>query len=594
MISALAALAIVSSNTTLNFTPPPPGSKTYSMGDSDTTLNRVDISWKWEKQASEAMRLTSLICDKLCTGQKHFRHQDCDSSCDIKCTSAHREDAGPQWQAATQVGGGPTLETALSQFGFDQQVASSIEYTSYASSGINDIRQDPKLRAKWNLSCWNDDPCTTSTRMIDEDEYTISIDVRLYRITIIGDTELRTNGPTVHLAASVFLLKPETISEPTKSIRCRCDIVTKEEHSSVPTQVIPQTAVTIKEPDGDTRVATGQEVKAMGFQVVANDMNHATFTMTGTCGNASEVCIPAGWELDCSDGSAQDTLLVQDLRFPITPPPPPPVLLASIFPAQPSVAQPVKLDALTMCLEIDKKEPNSKLKYKLVPPTNQARILNARLAADNRRPSIATQVRTWIITDNASYDAIAKLLIPVPSPAMYIRELHNAKKIGAINPFEKKVAVMYSNELLTTPGLEPEAMDDFVRVKLNYDREATINWIGTSAGKSWAEWFESVAPSAVAPALDQFIGRFANSGDAALLALAQMLASNELAPHLASIKGETMGALASRLLQPCDAKLAEAIVVALERTKSPAAKFALLNLDKSISGSLRDRLKRIE
>ncbi|MCC6686341.1 MAG: hypothetical protein IT205_05070 [Fimbriimonadaceae bacterium] len=594
MITALAALAIASSAAPFEFTPPAPGTKTYSFGDSDTTLNRVDISWKWDKTAvAKVDYFPSLKCGKWCKGEKHFRHRDCDTSCDVTCRRSHRFDDAPQWQLSGIANDGPTLRSALEQFGYPPGYAHGLESTGYDLSGLLRILNDPKLRATWNLSCWNDDPCTISGRTVDEYEYTVTIEVRLYRISLIGETELRTNGPTAQFAARVFLLNPDTISQSVKSVFCSCDVVLNKEHSSVPLQAIPQTAVTIKEPDGETRVATGPEVKAMGFEVVANDMNHASFTMTGTCANASEICIPAGWELDCTDGSAQDTLLVQDLRFPIPPPPQPPVLMASTLATLPISASPVKLDALTMCLEIEKKEPNPKLKYKLVPPRSQANVLNARLAADGRRTTIGTQVRTWIITDNASYDAIAKLLVPVPSPAMYIRELYNAKKVGAIDPIDKKVAAMYSNDLLTTPGLEADVMDDFVKVKLSHDREATLKWIGSSAGKSWAEWFDSVPAATVAPAMDQFIERMCHSGDSSLLALAQMLTSNELAPHLTDLKGDSIGALVARLTRPCDAKLAEALVLALEKTKHPSAKFAFLNADKGLNKSLKERLEKI-
>ncbi|MBL8060767.1 MAG: hypothetical protein JNK63_08650 [Chthonomonas sp.] len=594
MITALAAFVIASTVAPFEFTPPAPGTTTFTFGDSDTTLNRVDISWKWDKTATAKVdSIRSLRCGKWCQGEKHFRHRDCDDSCDVTCRSSHRFNEAPQWQTARRAGDGLTLESALEKFGYHTSYADGIENSSYDLTGINRVLNDPKNAATWNLTCWSNDPCTISVRTVDEYEYTVTVEVRLYRISLIGETQLRTNGPTALMESKVYLLNPDTISQPTKMIRCACDIAVNQEHSSVPMQVIPQTALTIKEPDGDTRVATGPEIKQMGFQVVANDMNHATFTMTGTCANASEVCIPAGWELDCTDGSAQDTLLVQDLRFPVPPPPPPPVLMASLFPTLTNSAPPVKLDALTMCLEISKKEPNSKLRYRLVPPSDQARILNARFAADSRRTTIATQVRTWIITDNASYDAIAKLLVPVPSPAMYIRELHNAKKIGAIDPIDKKTAAMYANELLTTPGLEADVMDDFVKVKLSHDKEATLKWIGTSAGKSWAEWFDSVPPATVAPALDQFIGRFSHAGDAALLALAQMLTSKELAPHLTDWKGDAVGAFAARLTRPCDAKLAEALVLALEKTKHPSARFAYLNADKSLNKSLKERIEKI-
>lgn len=584
MLSAFLALAVAP----INFTPPPDGSTTYSLDEMsvENTSTRAEIKWHWNPPIRrKTLDFNSLACRNTCRGLVHFVHKACDRSCDNACQSAHRDTIPASrgfftYTLATE----QTMESAASMFGFNVAVGRAVMKGGLDLSGISATEQNPALAVSWNFTCWNDEPCSSARKSIEELVYRVDFEVRLFRLNRVDDKMIRTEGPLVNYHVDVSILDKDSLKPGRKTTYCRCALVPEEHASAGPVEQIPDTAVTCTEPDGDTRVCTGEEIKQMGFEVTCEDMNHATVVCTSPMETCSQIKIPAGWEFDCVDGSAQDTQLCQDLTFDCTGG----QMVASLAPL---AAPKPKVDAFTMCLEIKKKEPKRTIKYRLKPPSTLERLKSARLAADSRRRGIWDQVRTWIITDNATYDEIAKLLIPAPSPAMYMRELHNAHKIGAINPAMPKVTALYNNDLLTTPGVEAEPMTDFLRVKLNYDRAATMKWIRASAAQSFADWFAENPARVVAPALNTFVEAFTSAGDDGLLAVAEMIASPALAPHLESLEGEGVFNLAVRLAAPADPKLAEAIVVALEKSRHPSAQFAALNAHKSLSAGLKKRLE---
>ncbi len=573
---------------TVDFTPPPDGGTTYALNEvaSDQTSTRAEVNWRWNPPVRRmAYQPSALYCRNTCRGMVHFDHKICDASCDTPCEKSHRESVSPARGFFTYTADrGATMQEAASQFGFDGDIGQAVMISSLEQGGITAAEENPALRVNWDLSCWNDDPCSTATKQYDELVFKVDFFIKLHRLNQIEGKIVRTEGPSIKYYVELTVPIKDSLRPHSKYENCRCQLV--PDHASAnEVDQIPETAISVVEDDGDTRVATGQEIKDMNFQVPCNDMGNALVTLGSPLENCSMVKIPAGWEFDCVDGSAQDTQLVNDLSFDCSSP---------LFATTTAVMAPKpQAKANTMCLEIKKKEPNNKLKYRLKPPSTLARLKSARLAADARRYGTAVQVRTWIITDHASFTEISKLLVPAPAPAMYLRELHTAQRIGAINPAEPKAKVLYDNELLSTPGLEPEPMEDFVKAKLTHDREATMKWARTSGAKSFADWFEGNETAVVAKALDAFVTRFAQAGDDGRLAVAEMLASRDLAPHLDALQGDGISALAARLTQPADAKLAEALVLALERTKHPSAHFAALNAHKSLSAGLRSRLEKI-
>ncbi|MCE9559404.1 MAG: hypothetical protein K8R88_10670 [Armatimonadetes bacterium] len=590
MLAAIVTLAFALAP--VDFTPPPDGSVTYTLGLEGAGGNDIlaDLKWHWNEptRGKAITDLHSLDCNNVCRGMVHFAHKACDTSCDMVCESSHRQSIPPYSGWLTYPVGNPNnILEAAEKFGFDFALGNGIMDDSSSRSGIDAAEQNPKLRAEWNLTCWNSAPCTLSTKNIEELTYKIDYEIQFYRLTRMADGSLaRTNGPVTQFYREMYIVDAKSMQPPVNVEACKCALGYEEHANATPLDKVPVACISIVEDDGDTRVATGQEIKDMNFQVVCNDMSNALVTLNSPLQNCSMVKIPAGWEFDCEDGSAQDTQLVNDLNFDCS---------SAFFATKTALMAPKpQAKANTMCLEIKKKEPNAKLKYRLKQPSTLARLKSARLTADSRRYVNSVQVRTWIITDYASFTDISKLLIPAPAPATYLRELHTAHRIGGINPAEPKAKALYDNELLSTPGVEPEPMEDFVKAKLASDREATMKWVRTSAAKSFADWFKGNEAAVVAKAVNTFVTRFARAGDDGRLAVAEMLASKNLAPHLYSLKGEGISALAARLTQPVDGKLAEALVVALEKTKHPSARFAALNAHKSLSAGLKRRLEQIK
>ena len=585
MLAAALSLLLASPASAIDeFKRPPDGSKLYGLEKPGGNQACMEISWHWQVNPT-IMKLQasgSFICQNRCYAKKHPSHEKCDFSCDIKCMGNHRghTDAGTSHSSDE----GQAIEQAFAQFGVESQKYSIFGLTQ-ADSGMGDIDYNPAYTYEYSSPCWTSEPCSYSAKGIELASYEVEIVIQLLRLVPNGDgTFMRANGPRVVLKRYASFPVPDSLTFRYSGSNCKC--TGEATIAGVPFDQIPDYAVTCTDESGDTRVCTGQEMEAMQFEPECEDMNHATLACSMPAGMTA-VQVPAGWEFDCVDGTAQDTQAVEDMKFTSE------VMMASTAPTF-DVAPRAKVKTLTMCLEMTKKEPNRKLKYRLAPPSNPLVQRSAMFAANSRRRGVHDQVRTWIITDHATYDEVAKLLVPVPSPAMYLRELKNAEDLGAFTPSDPKSLKMLQNDLLATPGVEAAVMDQFIRNKLRVDRPATLKWISTH-GKFFAEWFADVKSSSMADAIGHLVSVLAGAGDDAATAAIDLLMSEPLTEFRSPIgESDGIGAYASLLTSPCKPALAEKAVQMLETYKHPSAQFAYLNAHSSLSASLKKRLGEIE
>ncbi|GEM_PF-3090697 len=600
MLSALLSVAIGMTQPA-PLRPPPNGGISYLLSESDTTRQEVHITWTWQLQPEAAPLVVDGTCQRKCVVKKHFTHTQCDSSCDTRCEENHviEGQAVVYWSDNfTET----TMAQAGRMFGIGDELIKAVNAGALNESKMYEYVDNPNLIPKVKVPHWHDQPCGWSGKKAATVYYIFNLESKFYRFVKLDDgSETRTAGPVGvnRLIVKIPDMTKLSNSDPWTSCLCevarKVDIEDKEVGMAVPPPV-EESAVVCTDSDGKMVACSDQQIKDMDIEVVCNDMNHAVVTCGNMPAECTEVSIPAGYEFDCVDGSAQDTQLLQDLKFQHAVPPPPPPVFASLAPvAVPRMVAEVSLNALTACLEIEKKEPNKKLRYRLRPPSNLKRLLSARFAAKAPRRGLQDQVRTWIVTDNATIAQMEKVLVPAPSNAMYMRELRNARKIGAIDFSNKKAIAMYDSELLSTPGVDEETLKSFWDVKSRYDREGTFKWIMTLGGKSFAEWYDQTAEGPTSKRLGELISGLCGWGDDGIMAAAELLVAKELDPHRATVSGiPEANMIASRLTSKCDGKLAEAIVRAIEKNSLPGAQFALLNADKSLSAALKARLAKIK
>ncbi len=553
MISVLAALVIAVQPAPVPLKLPPDGNSVYSVGpQGEDTKSLVDISWTWDRSEKpvEFISEPSLTCFKECLGEKHFVHAQCNDSCDAQCPTEHRGENRLRWRYVQYEG--DSYSEAADKFGVKMDEM-AVFTRAEQDSGMDGMHDNPALTVKWNYACWNEDPCSDSRRALPVIVEKVKVISQFYRLNIQPDgSTTRTQGPKVVATHSVqrATSNPETKSPP--HVSCRCELIVKDGGVMADPPKDVQVAMTGTTADGTVRALTGSEIKELDIQVVAEDMNHAELSCNASTTFQSISC-PAGWELQCVDGSAQDTQIVENLTLPTGQ-----VFLASLVYG--GNLRP-KVDAFTMCLNIKKKEPNKKLKYRLQPPSTPWALRSAQYAAKSPRRGPWDQVRTWIIMDTASYDAIAKVLVPPPSPATYMRELKNADEIGSISAQNPKVLALYETDFLAVPGVEEPVMRHFLATKLAHDRAATLAWIRAS-GKVFGEWFGEARPKVVASSMAALIARLSLAGDDATMAALELLQSQSLAEHKNVLKESgAIGPFLARMCSPCtpalEAKIGE-------------------------------------
>lgn len=111
----------------------------------------------------------------------------------------------------------------------------------------------------------------------------------------------------------------------------------------------------------------------------------------------------------------------------------------------------------TMCLEMEKLEPRSGIKY--MPYANPDPILRklAGMTAQSLSRGPWDQARIWTYTDNASLTEINKKFLEPLIPGYYVRNLRDLQQVGAVVSEPEKRKKLFSTELLFSPAGDPQA-----------------------------------------------------------------------------------------------------------------------------------------
>ncbi|MCO5297434.1 MAG: hypothetical protein M9921_11305 [Fimbriimonadaceae bacterium] len=447
---------------------PGPGSISYQWPGTQTFL---DLSWSWKVAGGGSWRSEALSCDNLCEGPKigHVTHSVCDLSCDLPCPGGHRLTAEPRLVSQT----GRALMSDFRKFGIPnpEGFAAGVDADVQALAR-GDLLTNPAYQQHFRLDCTNTTPCSYLGRHVQYRTYELTIASSLYRTTTLPDgSSLRTQGPKTTYTAEYDIYLPDLLSDRAPRVICRCEInIQPEEHSNAflpggdPVQDDQEFASI--ERDGKQEPLTTGDFNNLEFAIDAQDMNTATIACTSWPEGVSRLFIPAGWGLQNLDGEGQSTLLSTNANFQFVEPRP-----FGPFSNGPTAT------VRTLCLQIDRPEPRSGMKYRLVPPANPALTRLARMARSARGGGPADQTRLWIVTDHASLDKIAETLFPPPTPATYLHEARRAWEQGALGVQEEAVRKILPRELLLTPGMSASDVVWLVEQKLLVEGTETGAWM---------------------------------------------------------------------------------------------------------------------
>ncbi len=448
-----------------------------------TTAKSADVEWR-----------PILYCVNKCKGKIHSKHEECDLSCDDKCPDGpipgqkpHKAWLESGWKDSKDgFNGSPDQSNAsklgdvFSKEGMPGAASPSQLVGGFLKGRVEFGNRGPKESDHvFTYDHFNKTPCSSRTLEMAYVNYNVTVDYDLSNTEKV-DGVYKT-GPSVKGRFYFILQYPDKtqvrVSEPTVS--CQCERVQYRKGYLPIANDIDQFAFVLN--NDMKRPVTAMDITSTVSNVVANDMNTASFTLMPPA--VGELHIPAGWELQCVDGTGQNLQLQEDLdlRFGW-----------NLF-AGPGEIMPPKT-VRVMCLEITKPEPRPDMKYVLVPPGNP---LLARLSAITKAARVRgpwDQMRLWIATDAAPYEKIAKTLIPAPGPGTYVREMYRAASVGAISPYEPRFAAIMDPKLLLAKNYDPVAVRWFLAAKLRNEPSETLAWFARATTADWTQVLDRGTP----------------------------------------------------------------------------------------------------
>jgi hypothetical protein len=572
--------------------PPPDGKCSWLLSESDTVLTIVDVVWTWREKETYSASDMDLSCTNWCQGKKHLLHEQCDLSCDVACEYRHR---GTLWPTYYYVVTEPPMANVFTQFGVPgdvRQLVEDVREATRQSIRYREYCSDPKNSVPFDFRHWNKKPCSHWNKYHDEKLFIADVTYSLKRVNTMPDgSRVETKGPSKTEKVEVSAPVPGTFKDAEKPrIACACSIVeTSDDYGLLLDDGGQPTGVACVH-DGHTELLGGQQVIGLGLTFVGQDMNDFTVSVTNKPPGCDRLTIPAGFEFVCADGSAQDVLQVRDVTIEFAEGSNV-GYLASIDPSRDFVGWlRAQAETRTLCLDIAKREPSPAKKYFLAMPRDPGTLRLARMTRDSRFTGPWDQVRLWIYTDRASLDEIGKVLVPGPSPRMYLRELHTLAKERLIRLDPKEDAKIVDDRLLTAFGPDPEALQWFVAWKLRHQPDSTLRFV-RSSGKALAAHFKDEDPAEAAATVMGLAAAVSSlGGDAGTAAVLDMLADKALAPHAAALASSpASGSFLAALARTTDPALAGRLLDFVEAQKPAGRTVACLNANPALPEAVRLR-----
>jgi len=230
----------------------------------------------------------------------------------------------------------------------------------------------------------------------------------------------------------------------------------------------------------------------------------------------------------------------------------------------------------------------------LVPPSRPAVVDLARMTRDSRFKGPWDQTRLWIVTDRASLDDIAKVLLPGPTPRMYLRELYTVvdRRLFRLDP--KTDMKIVDNRLFVMSAPDERPLDWFTAWKIKNDKAKSLAWLKANV-KALAALFERDKPEEAAEGVAMLAAALMKTGDSqAAVAAIDILLDPALEPHRKQIASDPhCAAMVAPLTWTTDATLAVRILDYVEACKPRSAVFACRNVAETLPQEIKDRAKKV-
>jgi hypothetical protein len=412
-------------------------------------------------------RVTTIVhCDSECLGKKHKQHDECDQSCDKKCTQVHRvrlvgDGKENKAQEDARTAESARLAKAIGMPGGPDN------WSSAASHGIKDLIRDAKVPINFNVPHLNI-PCTLTDRGYGLIKYNIEVKGEFWKVGYYMSRGVKTDinqmvsshdGPVgelwkasrdpIYTDPFLFCFCSKEVKEPVKP-------PTEVPHT-VPGRTPTYSGLGWRDKDGNLVIPEGVKISCTG-----DTLNKATLVCENTSPNDYVCEISAGTCCVPEDGGTQIMACVgtQTCSCPagsVT------ILQISTNP-DPIRSMLASKSIKVACTQLAKHEPSSSTKFKLVAPTDE-KLIQVCNILDNSTfmASMVDQARIWIYTDHASRDTIAKRTIPGPTEGMYLKALYQLGTQAFVD--------------LTDPIYKP-CLDPMLLTAASVGKDATVWYAG--------------------------------------------------------------------------------------------------------------------
>ena len=487
---------------------PPKGTQSYSL---PNNAGIVQFDWTVTDTGQEGTYIgpRELECINRCKGQKHLAHPSCDFSCDDRCTRLHRLTERPfsgfpqEWTSFLP----RDLNSAAGQFGtsFDANAVAQAIYEQITAGAEHDDR----YKVEFNSACWNDKPCSRSTKSLTRRYLRVVLDWQYYRFDTRPDgSKARVQGPKGQLSTLYFI----PLNRPMRAhleVLCSCDVVRRipEERSSLrqiegrspkttpgarpagsmtppapgPGSVLPATweqspfrvgfiGTSYKE---GTPI-DGEFIKKVGLKAICPNLSTCQLTATNptdkpltftVCAGVVFICIPGNGE------GAQDTILVQDLRFNL-PPLGSQTLYAQIGRVgsrDPNAPTPMPLEGRVLCLNIAKRAPTKDDVFGIALPQNEELALIAKKGGAQLVQGPWDQARIWIVSDAATLAMVDERMNPPVGAPFYLRSMQEAAEWGNVDFGNERYRRCLEPKLALAIEAGPKAVRWFAETMMRVD-----------------------------------------------------------------------------------------------------------------------------
>lgn len=531
-------------------------------------------------------------CEKYCDGKKHLLHSQCDDSCDRACFTIHKFDEPyrlyentarerlPGWNQANQ---------DFVKFGSGNYDAAAIAHVAADSAKKALEREKDKWTAHIDMRHWFQGSCGGITRTLKEHWYTGIVHYELYREVVLDDGKImHTKGPSGSMQICAFSVMLDTYTDSKPYVWCRCTIVREdpEQHGYMPIPQDRQTGVCLATPIGDVP-CTDKFLQDCGFAIECDSMNECTVSAENSGSDPFELCVYPGTIFQSQDPAIQDVATMAKCNLMV----PAKELLASISRSVAKVDR-VSAKVRVACINMSKKEPNSKTKFvvKYEPETVLAKIAN--LQSKQRISGPWDQARTWVYTDKASYDDIAKVLLPTPSKGFYARGLYQLATDCEVDLGAPAYDKCFEPSLLGSTPPSPSISRWLARELHKRNPSKLASWLRTS-GNAFAELVAKGDRADVEHVQNTFQTLASAPGDPVWKALETMLISG--IPQGAKAKFAELGAGTVLLpaLRSEDAESAAKALDAFEAYGANGGMLYLLNPNPGLPQATRDRARKL-